>query len=148
MAVWVLGSQFGMNVEYRVLVIALILLTMPFTLIIGYVVSRRNKKKEAKAAEEAKGEKAEEKTADTGTAQKLAKPSGNYEDLEKSTEEVVQFLKASNLGEAGKEAIYSLPWYLVLGAPKSGKSSVVKRFPASANPNRNLSDRREISIGE
>ena len=125
MAVWVLGSQFGMNVEYRVLVIALILLTMPFTLIIGYVVSRRNKKKEAKAAEEAKGEKAEEKTADTGTAQKLAKPSGNYEDLEKSTEEVVQFLKASNLGEAGKEAIYSLPWYLVLGAPKSGKSSVV-----------------------
>ena len=40
-------------------------------------------------------------------------------------EETVQFLKASNLGEGGKEAIYSLPWYIVAGAPQSGKSSLV-----------------------
>jgi type VI secretion system protein ImpL len=37
----------------------------------------------------------------------------------------VQFLKSSNLGESGKDAVYSLPWYIVAGAPRSGKSSLV-----------------------
>lgn len=122
-AVWVLGSQFGMQVEYRVVVIAFILLTMPFALIIAFVVSRRNKKKEAAEAA-AKEESADEKATDA-SPQKLSKPTGNYDDINKSAEEVVQFLKGSNLGEVGKEAVYSLPWYLVLGTPKSGKSSLV-----------------------
>ena len=127
MAVWVLGSQFGLQVEYRVVVIAFILLTMPFALIIGYVASRRSKKKEAAAAAEAeaKDDKATEKSEPDDAAKKLAKPAGNYEDIDKSAEEVVQFLKTSNLGEGGKEAVYSLPWYLVLGTPKSGKSSLI-----------------------
>ncbi|MCW5959879.1 MAG: type VI secretion system membrane subunit TssM [Pyrinomonadaceae bacterium] len=127
MAVWVLGSQFGLQVEYRVLVIALILLTMPFTLIIGYVASRRSKKKEeaAKAEKEAAEGKSADETSSEGAAPKLAKPTGNYDENEKGAEEVVQFLKSSNLGEGGKEAVYSLPWYLVLGTPKSGKSSLV-----------------------
>ncbi len=127
-AVWVLGSQFGLQVEYRVVVIAFILLTMPFALIIGFVVSRRNKKKEALAAAEAEAKKdgdASEKTADAAVSAKVAKPIGNYEDIDKSAEEVVQFLKSSNLGEAGKDAVYSLPWYLVLGTPRSGKSSLI-----------------------
>jgi type VI secretion system protein ImpL len=29
------------------------------------------------------------------------------------------------LGESGKDAVYSLPWYLVAGTPKAGKSSLV-----------------------
>ncbi len=124
MAVWVLGTQLGYPVEYRVIVIAFILLTLPFALIIAFVASRRSKKKEAAEAA-AKEEKAEEKTDDAAAPQKLAKPTGNYDDINKSAEEVVQFLKSSNLGEAGKEAVYSLPWYLVLGTPKSGKSSLV-----------------------
>ena len=58
-------------------------------------------------------------------AQKLVAPTGNYDDLSKSSEEVIQFLKSSNLGEGGKDAVYSLPWYVVAGMPKSGKSSLV-----------------------
>lgn len=126
-AVWVLGTQFGIETEYKVVVIALILLTMPFTLIIAFVVSRRNKKKEAAASaeKEANDGGAEEKNAASAPAQKVARPAGNFEDIEKSAEEVVQFLKASNLGEGGTDAVYSLPWYLVFGTPKSGKSSLV-----------------------
>ena len=124
MAVWILGTHLGYPVEYRVVVIAFILLTLPFALIIAFVASRRSKKKEAAEAA-AKEEKAEEKTDDASSPQKLAKPTGNYDDIDKSSEEVVQFLKSSNLGEAGKEAVYSLPWYLVLGTPKSGKSSLI-----------------------
>ncbi|MEK7855438.1 MAG: type VI secretion protein IcmF/TssM N-terminal domain-containing protein, partial [Acidobacteriota bacterium] len=41
------------------------------------------------------------------------------------TEEAVQFLKTSNLGSSGRDAVYSLPWYIVAGAPRGGKSSLV-----------------------
>ncbi len=108
--------------KQKIVVIALVLLTMPLALIVGYVANRRSKKKAAKAAAEAEG-KAEEKADDK--AVKTAAPTGDFTDISKSTEEVVQFLKTSNLGEVGKDAVYSLPWYLVAGTAKSGKSSLV-----------------------
>lgn len=47
MSVWIFGSKLGFTgVTDRVVIIVLILLTMPFALIIGYVSSRRAKKKE------------------------------------------------------------------------------------------------------
>jgi len=109
--------------KQKIVVIALVLLTMPLALLVGYVASRRSKKKEeaAKAETEAKaGENAE-----GDQAKKTVAPAGNYDDISKSAEEVIQFLKTSNLGEAGKDAVYSLPWYLVAGTPRSGKSSLV-----------------------
>lgn len=111
--------------KQKIVVIALVLLTMPLALITGYVANRRSKKKaeklkaeeEAKAAEKADGAQPQKAVA--------AAPAGNYDDISKSTEEVVQFLKTSNLGEAGKDAVYSLPWYVVAGTPRAGKSSLV-----------------------
>ncbi|HSK74193.1 MAG TPA: type VI secretion system membrane subunit TssM, partial [Pyrinomonadaceae bacterium] len=106
-------------------VIGLVLLTLPLALVTGYVAKRRGKKAEKKA--EAEKAKAGESTGDK-PAEKLAAPAGNYEDLTKGAEETIQFLKSSNLGENnknGKDVVYSLPWYLVMGAPKSGKSSLV-----------------------
>lgn len=109
--------------KQKIVVIALVLLTMPLALIVGYVAKRRTQKKEEKAKAEAEA-KAGEKPADE-KAEKVAAPAGNYDDINKSTEEVVQFLKTSNLGEPGKDAVYSLPWYLVAGVPRAGKSSLV-----------------------
>lgn len=123
LVVWVLGDKMGFPTSSRIVVIALVLLTMPLALIAGYVANRRSKKKEEAAKAEADA-KASEK-ADGEQAKKAATPAGNYEDINKSAEEVVQFLKTSNLGEAGKDAVYSLPWYLVAGTPRSGKSSLV-----------------------
>ena len=124
LVVWVLGDKFGFAASSRVVVIALILLMLPLTLIGGLVVSRRNKRKAAKELAEAEAKAAEKADGDQ-PAKVIAAPTGNYDDINKSTEEVVQFLKTSNLGEAGKDAVYSLPWYLVAGTPKSGKSSLV-----------------------
>ena len=107
----------------KIVVIALVLLTMPFALLVGYVANKRSKKKEEAAKAEAEAKEGEK--ADGDQAKKTAAPTGNYDDINKSTEEVVQFLKTSNLGEAGKDAVYSLPWYLVAGTPRSGKSSLV-----------------------
>ncbi len=54
MTVWIFGSQLGFTgVTDRIVIIVLILLTMPFVLLAGYVSSRRGKKKEAKAKAEA-----------------------------------------------------------------------------------------------
>jgi len=107
----------------KVVVIVLLLLTMPFTLLTGYLAARRSKKKAEKREAEA-AEKADAPTGDAPPA-KAAAPAGTYPDIASSSEEVVQFLKSSNLGEGGKDAVYSLPWYLVAGAPRSGKSSLV-----------------------
>ncbi|MCY7376146.1 MAG: type VI secretion system membrane subunit TssM [Pyrinomonadaceae bacterium] len=106
----------------KIVVIALVVLTMPLALITGYVINRRSKKKAEKAAAEAEA-KGDEKADDK--APKVVAPTGDFTDINNSTEEVVQFLKTSNLGEVGKDAVYSLPWYLVAGTPKAGKSSLV-----------------------
>ncbi len=104
----------------KVVVIVLLLLTLPFTLLGGYLASRRSKKKAAKEA--AANEQAAESAPAAESAKKLSTPQGSYDGLAGSAEEAVQFLKSSNLGEGG---IYSLPWYLVVGAPRSGKTSLV-----------------------
>ena len=124
MTMWLLGDRFGYNYTYRIVIIGFVLLTLPIALVTGFIVSRRRKKAE-KAAEDAKEAAGEEAPAGDEKAKKTAKPTGNYTDLSSSAEEVVQFLKTSNLGESGKDAVYSLPWYIVAGAPKSGKSSLV-----------------------
>ena len=121
--VWMLPTEkYGYSMTYKIVVIALILLTMPIALVGGYMVNRRKKKKEEaeKAEKEAKAEKKDDKSE---SAQKLNKPAGTYEEISQAAEETVQFLKSSNLG-SGKDAVYELPWYLVIGGPKSGKTSL------------------------
>ncbi|MEP7075304.1 MAG: type VI secretion system membrane subunit TssM [Acidobacteriota bacterium] len=121
--VWIGGTKMHLPINYQIVTIALILLTLPFALVIAFVVSRRGKKKRA-AAEAAKQPAAQaEATTPAATAQKAATPAGNYGDLSAGVEEVVQFLKSSNLGDSSN-ALYSLPWYIVAGAPNSGKTSL------------------------
>ena len=126
LAIYFLSQYAGITIQFRFAMIALLLLTMPFALVIGYFVNRKKKKKEA-AEEEGDGESSDgsaEEVSSDSKSEKSAKPSGNYEDFDKGAEEVVKFLKESNLGTTG-DALYSLPWYLVTGATKSGKSSLV-----------------------
>jgi len=117
--VYFIPGQF-VGTRYKILIVVLILLTIPFALLIGYVATRKKKK-----PSEAKSGKEQEAAAPTGGTQAPAAPTGNYAELSAGVEEVVQFLKSSNLGDGGKDAVYSLPWYIVAGAPKSGKTSLV-----------------------
>ncbi len=123
--IWVGGERLRTPYSYRIVFIAVILLTLPFVLFIAFVSSRRKKKKErlAQEAKDAANQASEQSAA--APAQKVATPVAADSDMSKGAEEVVQFLKTSNLGESGKDAVYSLPWYVVAGTPKSGKSSLV-----------------------
>ncbi len=117
-ATYVVNLKYG-YVDQRYIIIGIIVITIPFALMIGLVAlvkNRRRKKRELADAPE---------NPDDAQIQNNAAPVAEFGDLNSSAEEVVQFLKASNLGAGGKEAVYSLPWYLVAGTPKTGKSSLV-----------------------
>ncbi len=124
MIVWLLPPGAGGSYQYKIVIIGLVLLTLPFALIIMFVSSRRAKKKAKKEAEAAE-QKAADIEAPGAAPPAPAAPVGNFASLSSSTEEAVQFLKTSNLGTGGRDAIYSLPWYLVAGGPRAGKSSLV-----------------------
>ena len=123
LVVYMLPPGAGGSHQYKIVIIALVLLTLPFALFMMFVSSRRAKKKAKKELE------AKEAAAETAPAadapQKLAAPTGSFGDLTSGTEETVQFLKTSDLGSGGKDAVYSLPWYIVAGSPRAGKSSLV-----------------------
>lgn len=108
----------------KIVIIALVLLTLPFALIIMFVTSRRQKKREAAEAA-AQSAEAGEAAADGSAPAKLVTPAGSYPAIESGIQELVTFLKTSDLGSGGKDALYTLPWYLVAGPPRSGKSSLV-----------------------
>ncbi len=111
----------------RIIFIALVLLTLPFALLFTYLVARRRKRREAaeEAAAANTSAQSDKANPEVDTPAKLKAPSGTYGDLERGIQETVDFLKSSNLGSGSKDAIYSLPWYIVAGTPKSGKSSLV-----------------------
>lgn len=114
-----------MGNNFKVVTIILILLTLPFTLLLTWWVSRRSKKKAEKAAAEAEAAKAGDAVGTAPGQARAAAPAGKYPGIAEGTEEAVQFLKSSSLGESGRDAVYSLPWYVVAGGPRSGKSSLV-----------------------
>ena len=109
--------------ERSIIILVFLVLTLPFVLLFAFVMSRRKKKKEAAKADAAAAESKDD-ASDAANGQPAAAPVGSY-DLSGGAEEAVQFLKSSNLGSSGRDAVYGLPWYLVAGAPKSGKSSLV-----------------------
>lgn len=130
----------GVGWNYRILMVALVLLTLPFALLIMFVASRRGKKKE-KA--EAAAAQAQAGAPAAGAPAQMAAAPGQYPELTRGMEETVQFLKTSNLGGEG---VYSLPWYVVAGAPKSGKSSLVisSNLNFQTLPSQRQSDHRYV----
>jgi type VI secretion system protein ImpL len=129
-----LGPQYGFGMAHQLILIALILLTLPFVLLINaWRNRRRRRREEAEAAASgaephagaAKGKRKSGKQSD--------QPTRTYEDLTNGAAEAVQWLRGTKLGtetasaaatEAG-DAVYALPWFLVAGPPASGKTSLV-----------------------
>jgi type VI secretion system protein ImpL len=119
--VWFGGSYLGLGATERVVLIALILLTWPFAILIAYY---RKKKQEQKAALPAPGQGPAPPSAQPGT--KLAAPARAYEELTRGAEEAVQWLRSTRLGGAkASDAAYALPWFIVAGPSASGKTSLV-----------------------
>lgn len=108
--------------ERTIALLAFIIITFPFVLLFGFIMSRRKKKKEAAEAAAADPNGGGQAPA---AGQPAPVPAAGLEGISAGFEEAVQFLKSSNLGTGGQDAVYGLPWYMIAGAPKSGKSSLV-----------------------
>ncbi len=114
-----LGPSLGIPFIWEIVIIALLLLTLPFALLINYFRKRRARRREAQAAALEAGGAPEPVKAG-------AAPKRVYEELTRGAEEVVQWLRSTRLGGAkASEALYALPWYVVAGPPASGKTSLV-----------------------
>lgn len=122
-----MGIANSRTVQFAI-VAGLIVLTLPIALV-GMLISSYRAKKARRAEEEAEAAAAAgtgdaaapAQAAGTAPAAAPAAPAG----LAEGAEEVVQFLKTSNLGADGKDAVHTLPWYLIAGDAKAGKSSFV-----------------------
>ena len=114
-----LGPAIGLTLTTEIIIIALLLLTLPFALLIHYMRKRRARKREAAEAAAAEGPAAQAPV-------KGGAPKRVYEELARGAEEVVQWLRSTRLGGAkSSEALYALPWYMVAGPSASGKTSLV-----------------------
>lgn len=111
--------------ERTIIFVAFLLITLPFVLLIGFLMARRSKRKAAREAQNETAAAAQQTDVTDDAAPKLSSPAGSYADLTTGTEEAVQYLKSSNLGSGGRDAVYGLPWFIVAGQPRSGKSSLV-----------------------
>jgi len=111
-----LGSWAGLDLAYQVLLIALILLTWPFAIAVNHF---RKKREQRRAGGEAR-------PVATGSPRRKAAPARAYDELSRGAEEAVEWLRGTRLGaDKSSDPIYQLPWFMVAGPSKSGKTSLL-----------------------
>lgn len=120
--VWFFGPYFGLGPAARVVIIALLLLTWPLALVVNhYRKKRAGRQADGPAAPAAAGADGQK-----GRAQ-LPPVAGTYESLRRGAEEAVQWLRGTRLsGARGRDAVYTLPWYVIAGPGGAGKSSLLQ----------------------
>ncbi len=116
-ALVVIAFLFAETTEIALLWVGILVAVTVVLLILGALVRRRR----ARRANRELGDVLEQQ-ARTGTS--ADKPGASV--LRERMSEAVRTIKTSKIGQAaGNEALYELPWYVVIGNPAAGKSSAV-----------------------
>ena len=125
LAIGFLGTTLGVTTQ--IVLIALVLLTIPFAILIAYYRKRRG----AQAATPAVAVVAPATQSQAAIPQKqkatqLPPVAGTYEEITRGAEEAVQWLRGTKLsGKQADTAVYALPWFMLAGLPSSGKTSLL-----------------------
>lgn len=115
----ILNEEIG---PVQIILIALILLLWPIGILLSYY---RRKRQAAKSSE------AEATAPETSSS---IRASRTYEELERGADETAQWLQQNLIGGTqGAGAVYQLPWFLMVGAPASGKTSLLLSAGLSFN---------------
>ncbi len=121
-AFWFMAPMLGIRGMTRLITVGSLLVVWLILQIILFVLAGRKQKKQADDLEASLIIEADESVEQASAAQKKAK-----EEARKELISAIELLKKSELGgKGGKKALYALPWYLVLGAAESGKSSMIR----------------------
>src|ERR1700752_5405672 len=119
LAIWFLGPSIGLDYIYQIVLIALLLITLPFVLLFAFLVRRLRRKREAAEAQ------AQAQAPSSQEPRAAAAPSRVYDELYRSAEEAVQWLRSTRLGGGkAKEAVSALPWFVVADLRGRGRASV------------------------
>jgi len=113
LAAWFLGPGYGLSKTTITLIITVILLAWALFLGLHFLARWRRSKSVRHFRRPQAG--AEPKYSGSTEANELG------ERLART----VQWLKESKLAEAGRDPVYDLPWYIVVGPQDSGKSSII-----------------------
>jgi type VI secretion system protein ImpL len=112
-----LGAHWGINIFWRLIISAILaVIALLFVWLIGRVEKRRQAERiEQSLVLEAAASGPDDKSRKRQAREEMAA--------------AIARLKASRLadGRSGKDALSVLPWYLVVGAPESGKSDLIAR---------------------
>src|SRR5215467_10069051 len=92
LAVLYLGPSIGLGLTEQIVIIVLILLTWPFAILISHFARKRRDRREG-----AESERAGSSPARGGSGRESG-PVGNFEELMRSTEETVRWLRSTKLG--------------------------------------------------
>ncbi|HKP86584.1 MAG TPA: hypothetical protein VJZ26_10830, partial [Blastocatellia bacterium] len=117
--VFLLGESVGLDFPLQIALVALILLTWPFAIAIS-------RYREKRGQGDAAGPRAAKVSKQAGGRPGFAAPVRAYDELTRSAEEAVQWLRGTKLAaEKSGDAIYKLPWFLIAGPARSGKTSML-----------------------
>ncbi len=92
--VYYVGPRLGLDFSYQIVIIALILLTLPFAILLNHYRQKRAAKAEAAPAEAAPGADGKPVAKPAGKHAKGAAPAAVYDELARGAEEAVQWLRA------------------------------------------------------
>ncbi|HVF26749.1 MAG TPA: type VI secretion system membrane subunit TssM [Pyrinomonadaceae bacterium] len=125
LAIGFLGTTLGVTTQ--IVLIALVLLTIPFTILIAYYRKRRGAQVAAPAAAAvAPAAQSQAAVPQNQKATHLPPVAGTYEEITRGAEETVQWLRGTKLsGARADDAVYALPWFMLAGLPSSGKTSLL-----------------------
>jgi type VI secretion system protein ImpL len=124
-AVWVAGYFLGWTLLLRLILTGLVIVAL-----IGWYVFRRLRAMiKARALERELLKQAEQQALDVRPERR-----GEVLELQVQMQRALDTLKRSRLGTGGDSALYSLPWYMLIGPPGAGKTTALKHsglvFPA------------------
>lgn len=122
-AFWFGAPMIGLRGQNRLFAVLGLLVLWLILQLVLFISAARKEKKQAEDLEASLIIEADESVEQASEAQKKAK-----EEARRELVSAIELLKKSELagGKGGKAALYALPWYLVLGAAGSGKSSMIR----------------------
>lgn len=108
------------GVVARIVTIAVLFLIWAAVVLIGWLRRRRTNAQMAEDLVRAAEETGGPDTAASATAEEVA-------DIKERMQEAMALLKQANLGGAGggRQYLYQLPWYIMIGPPGSGKTTAL-----------------------
>src|SRR3954470_14161734 len=115
---WFLGPVW-LSPIVKIIITALVLLCWP----IGVLIVYYRRKRRMAQPQPASG-KAQVAPGKANGRRELPAPTGQYDELARSAEETVQWLRNTKLGDArSSEVVYKLPWFVIAGPAGGGKTS-------------------------